>query len=294
MDHRATMPQSAGAQAPADSPAVSPPAAESAAGAVGGRRLRRVGGWSGPRWLPLLAVLAVQAGLSARLLGADTAFQDEAEYLWAGHLEWSHWLHGTVLPPFASYFSGTPVIYPPLGALADTAGGLAGARLLSLVFMLGATILLWGATGRLFGRRAAFFSCALFAMSGPALHLGAFATYDAMSVFLLALASWLVATAPDRGEAAGRMALAGLVLALANATAYSSALFDPVVILLAVLTAWPAGARVAARRTGALVTVTAALLIAGALTRRDQLPQRDPADHPVPGGRLGTPLDCAY
>ena len=61
------------------------------------------------------------------------------------------------------------------------------------------------------------------------------------------------------------MALAGLVLALANATAYSSALFDPVVILLAFLTAWPAGARVAARRTGALVTVTAALLIAGAL-----------------------------
>ena len=265
MDHRAIMPQSAGAQAPADSAAVSPPAAESAAGAVGGRRLRRVGGWSGPRWLPLLAVLAVQAGLSARLLGADTAFQDEAEYLWAGHLEWSHWLHGTVLPPFASYFSGAPVIYPPLGALADAAGGLAGARLLSLVFMLGATILLWGTTGRLFGRRAAFFSCALFAMSGPALHLGAFATYDAMSVFLLALASWLVATAPDRGEAAGRMALAGLVLALANATAYSSALFDPVVILLAVLTAWPAGARVAARRTGALVTVTAALLIAGAL-----------------------------
>jgi hypothetical protein len=263
MDHRATMPQSAGAQAPADSSA-SPPA-ESAAGVAGAGGLARVRGWWGRGWLPLLLVLVVQAGLSARLVGADTAFQDEAEYLWAGHLQWSHWLHGTVIPPFASYFSGTPVIYPPLGALADAAGGLAGARLLSLVFMLGSTALLWAVTVRVAGRRAAFFSCALFAVSGPVLHLGAFATYDAMSVFLLALASWLVVSARDTSEAAGRMALAGVVLALANATAYSSALFDPIVILLAFLVAWPAGARLAARRTGALLTVTAALLIAGVL-----------------------------
>ena len=210
-------------------------------------------------------VLVVQAGLSARLVGADTAFQDEAEYLWAGHLEWSHWLHGTVIPPFASYFSGAPLIYPPLGALADAVGGLAAARLLSLLFMLGSTVLLWAVAGRMFGRRAAFFSCALFALSGPVLHLGSFATYDAMSVFLLALASWLVVSAPRAGEAAGRMALAGVVLALANATAYSCTLFDPVVVLLALLTAWPEGARLAIRRAGALLTVTAALLIAAAL-----------------------------
>jgi 4-amino-4-deoxy-L-arabinose transferase-like glycosyltransferase len=203
--------------------------------------------------------------LSVRLVGADTAFQDEAAYLWAGHLEWSHWLHGTVVPPFASYFSGAPVIYPPLGAVVDAIGGLAAARLLSLAFMLGSTVLLWAVTGRLFGRRAAFFSCALFALSGPALHLGAFATYDAMSVFLLALASWLVVRAPQGGEAAGRMALAGVVLALANATAYSSTLFDPVVILLALLTAWPIGSRLALRRATALLTVTAALLITAVL-----------------------------
>ena len=220
-----------------------------------------------------------------RLVGADTAFQDEAEYLWAGHLEWSHWLHGTVMPPFASYFSGAPVIYPPLGALADAVGGLAAARLLSLVFMLGSTVLLWAVAGRLFGRRAAFFSCALFALSGPVLHLGSFATYDAMSVFLLALAAWLVVSAPQAGEAAGRMALAGVVLALANATAYSCALFDPVVILLALLTAWPGGRpaghppgrRPAHRHRRAAHRRRAA--------GRDQLHQRDPPDHAGTGGR---------
>ena len=113
---------------------------------------RRAGrGWQAAgSVLPLLIVLAVQAALSVRLVWADTAFQDEATYLWAGHLEWAHWLHGTPIPPFPTYFSGAPVIYPPLGALADSVGGLAGARVLSLVFMLGATALLWATAGRLY------------------------------------------------------------------------------------------------------------------------------------------------
>ena len=196
---------------------------------------------------------------------ADTAFQDEALYLWAGHLQWAHWLHGAAVPPFAYYFSGAPVIYPPLGALADAAGGLAGARILSLAFMLGATALLWATAGRLFGRRAAFFAAALFAVLGPTLHLGSFATYDAMSVFLIALAAWCVIRAGPRGEATGWMLAAGATLALANAAAYSSVLFDLVVLALALLTALPSGGRLAARRAATAATVVAALLIAGTL-----------------------------
>ena len=170
-----------------------------------------------PASWPLLAVLAVQAVLSLRLVGADTAFEDEAEYLWAGHLEWAHILHGSPLPQFPAYFSGAPVIYPPLGALADSAGGLAGARILSLVFMLGATTALWATAKRLFGRRAAFFAAALFAVLGPTLHLGSFATYDALSLFLVALAAWLVVRAGQRQDATGWMIAAGAALALANA-----------------------------------------------------------------------------
>ena len=169
----------------------------------GGVELRAPGGWL------LLAVLAIQAVLSVRLVRANTAFQDEATYLWAGHLEWAHWLHGAPIPPFPTYFSGAPVVYPPLGALADSLGGLAGARVLSLVFMLGATALLWAAAGRLYGRRAAFFAAALFAVSGPVLHLGSFATYDALAVLLVALAAWCVIRAGDRGEGTGWMIAAG-------------------------------------------------------------------------------------
>src|SRR5262249_15316339 len=94
---------------------------------------------------------------------------------------------------------------PPLAG-----GGLAGARALSLVFMLGATALLWAAAGRLFGHGAAFFAAALFATLGPVLHLGAFATYDAPALFLVAVAAWCVIRAPGRLDGyGGRSARAG-------------------------------------------------------------------------------------
>jgi len=223
-------------------------------------KLRAMGRW------PLVAVLVVQTVLSLRLVRADTAFQDEALYLWAGHLEWAHVLHGAPLPPFPSYFSGAPVIYPPLGALADSLGGLVAARILSLAFMLGTTIALWAIADRMFGRRAAFFAAALFAVLGPTLHVGSFATYDAMSLFLLSLASWLVVRAGDKQDATGWMVAAGVVLALANATAYASALFDPIVILMALIVAFPKpGGRVAAGRALTLLAIVAVFVIVGLL-----------------------------
>jgi hypothetical protein len=206
----------------------------------------------------LFLILALQAVLSVRLIKADTAFQDEALYLWAGHREIAHLLHGVPVPPFPTYFSGAPVIYPLFGALTDSIGGLSAARILSLLFMLGATGLLWSSARLLYGEVAAFFAAALFALAGPTLHLGSFATYDAMSVFGVALSAWCVVKA-SKGRSApsaheqpggtGWIIAAGLILALANATAYSIALFDPVVILLAFITsASRANPRLALRR----------------------------------------------
>jgi hypothetical protein len=237
-----------------------------AAPSAGSRPERWVLARHAPRWWPLVAVLVVQAGLSLRLVRADTAFMDEATYLWAGHLEWAHWLHGTPIPHFSAYFSGAPVVYPPIGALADSIGGLTAARILSLVFMLGATILLWGATNRLYGHRAAFFAAALFAVAGPTLHLGAFATYDALSVLLIALACWCVVRPGDERDATGWMAMAAVAMAVANAATYSSLLFDPIVVLIALLTAFPKpGGKIAARRAAILVIIVAVLLLAGVL-----------------------------
>ena len=186
---------------------------------------------------PLLIILAVQAALSLRLIWANTTFQDEALYLWAGHVEWSHWLYGASIPDFANYFSGAPVLYPPLAAIADTYGGLAGARLLSLVFMLGSTAFLYGTGRRIFGERAALFAAGLFVAVASVQFLGAFATYDAMALFLLSLAAWLGVRAVQTNLASQIFVftLVGLVLALADATKYAATLFDPVVIAVVVL-----------------------------------------------------------
>src|SRR5437899_8091565 len=46
------------------------------------------------RPLLLIAILTVQALLSLRLVWSNSAYVDEATYLWAGHLEIAHWLHG--------------------------------------------------------------------------------------------------------------------------------------------------------------------------------------------------------
>ncbi|HWF79612.1 MAG TPA: glycosyltransferase family 39 protein [Streptosporangiaceae bacterium] len=230
------------------------------------RKERAHGGWPLPSWWLLLAVLAVQAVLSLRLVKADTAFQDEALYLWAGHRELAHLLHGSPVPPFPTYFSGAPAIYPLFGALADNLGGLAAARILSLLFMLGTTGLLWAVARRLYGPTAAVFSAALFAVLGPTLHLGSFATYDAMSVFLVALSAWFVVRAGDRQDATSAMIAAGVTLALANATAYSIALFDPIVIGLALITAFPSpGGKRAVGRCLTLLTVVVVLLGIGLL-----------------------------
>jgi len=212
---------------------------------------------------PLLAILTVQAGLSLRLVWSNTAFQDEALYLWAGHLEIAHWLHGTPIPAFPAYFSGAPVIYPPLAAVADSLGGLAAARLLSLAFMLCTTSLLWSTASRLYGRRSAFFAAAFFVGLGPSMQLGTFATYDAMSLCLVATSAWCVTRAGVTRDETKWMAVAAFALILANATKYASALFDPVVVAMAILTGFPRpGGKYAAIRGAALgAYVTAGLIL---------------------------------
>jgi 4-amino-4-deoxy-L-arabinose transferase-like glycosyltransferase len=248
--------------------------AEHAIGAVPGprltaamaRRQRRGRGWSRLRGgLPLCAVLAVQAALSLRLVWSNTAFLDEADYIWAGHLEWAHWLNGASLPPFPTYFSGAPVVYPPLAAMADTMGGLAAARLLSLAFMLGTSALLWATAGRLYGRRAAYLSTALFAGLTGTQFLGAFATYDAMALFLLTAAANLGVRSVASRHWVGVALAAGVLLAGANATKYATGIFDPVVIAVVAaegLRQYRSSLR--ALRASALLAAIAAIMITAA------------------------------
>jgi 4-amino-4-deoxy-L-arabinose transferase-like glycosyltransferase len=230
-------------------PARSAPPVRPARPAKPARPGRAAAGWerllSGRGW-PLAVVLAIQAALSLRLVWSATAFLDEGEYLTVGRLELAHFLHHAPMPNVATYLSGSPVVYPPLAAIADDIGGLAGARLLSLVFMLVTTAALYGVTWRLLSSRtAAFFAAALFAWLGTAQFLGAFATYDAMALMLLALATWLGvrATEADGALRYTLLCAAGFGLAAADAAKYASALFNPVVLAVVTLAAWRADGR---------------------------------------------------
>jgi 4-amino-4-deoxy-L-arabinose transferase-like glycosyltransferase len=224
----------------------------------GGRSARRV-------WLSrglLLCLLGVQAALSLRL--HNTAFEDEALYLYAGHLELDHLLHGAPAPAgFTSYFSGSPMLYPVLAAATDAVFGLAGARALSLVFMLGTTALLYCLTRLLFDEWVALCAAAVFAVTQSTVFLGNFATFDALTCFLLVLAAWIVVrTASHRAWVA--YLFAAPVLALAVAVKYVALMYLPVVAALAVLAAFPHHGARALQRGLALPALVAAAL-AGAL-----------------------------
>jgi hypothetical protein len=214
---------------------------------------------------PLAAVLAIQAALSLWLVGKTTAFLDEGLYLSIGHLELAHFLHHAPMPDVSYYLSGSPLIYPPLAAAADTVGGLAAARLLSLAFMLLATVLLHGVCRRLLdSRTAAFFAAALFAGLGPTQYLGALATYDAMALALLGLATWLGVRAAVQSQAI-RYALlcaGGVAMMIADAAKYAAALFDPVVVLVVALACWRAQGRRDGLTAGGVMTLAAAVPLA--------------------------------
>lgn len=210
----------------------------------------------------LLLILIMQAALTLRM--NNTAFEDEALYLYVGHLEIGHLLHGTSLQGnYPSYFSGAPVLYPVLGAFADNIGGLAAARAVSLLEMLTVTALIYTMSRRLFNERVGLCAALIFSVSEPTLFLGHLATYDASALFLLAVAAWLVVrTATFRWPV---YLLAAPIVVLAVATKYATLLFVPSLIVLAGLAAWPKlGVYPAVSRTIAL-TASVLGLLAGSL-----------------------------
>ena len=135
--------------------------------------------------------------------------------------------------------------------------------------MLGATALLYATTLRLFGRRAAACAAAVFVVLGPTQDLGAFATYDAMAIFLIALATWFAIRAQGAvtGVASELFLVGtGLALALADATKYASTLWTPVVLAIVCLTA-PTGGWLRPILRGCRVSVYVGLPLAIALFR---------------------------
>lgn len=184
------------------------------------------------RLLPALPVLAAQGYLAWRLIPVNSAFLDEATYLYAGHQEIGHLAHGAPAATYQTFFSGAPVLYPILAALVDTAGGLTGVRTLSLGFMLLATLAVYLIGSRMYGLLAGFFAGALFAALGPTLHLSSFATFDALALCLLAWSAYCVVLFAH-GDRRDVLVYGAVLMVLADCVKYASLLWNPFILLLA-------------------------------------------------------------
>lgn len=208
----------------------------------------------------ILTVIAVNAVLALR--DSNSAFQDEADYIYAGHLELDHLLHGVPeTAGFNNHFSGVPAVYPVLAALIDSVGGLTLVRLFSLAAIAGTILLLYSATRRLFDVRIACCAIALYGVTEPTIFLANFATFDAPVLFLLSLAIWIVVvTAPRRGF---HYLWAAPVLGVAIAFKYFAAVWVGPIALMAALVALPHRGRRAFWRFAALPALTYGL-VAGA------------------------------
>lgn len=234
----------------------------------------------------LLCVLVVQVTLTVPL--TNTAFQDEALYLYAGHRQLGAWLHGTpTYDNYATYFSGAPFLHPVLAALVDDLGGVAAARALSLVFAVATTTLLFLTARRLFDRAVALIAAIVFAVSEPTLFNGHLATYDAAALFLLALAAWIGVTTARLP--APMILLATPVVVAAGFTKYAAVLYIPSTVAVCVLAAarergWRPAATRALLLTTSVIAAAAVILHAAPqlwegirTTTTDRRPGQDPA-----------------
>ena len=245
----------------ADEPAEIPeppdgPAPSSSGGPRAGRWGDRLTGFLRGRG-PLLVILLLQTVLAYQL--SNSAFEDESLYLYAGHRELALELHGTpTYDSYPSYFSGAPFLYPIIAAGMDRLGGLEAARALSLLFLLATTGIVWTVTRRLYGRAPSILAAAVFATSAPTLFLSRFATYDAMTIFLLAVALWIVVRTIRMPVVT--VLAAAPVLAFAVAVKYAALLYVPTVVAAACLTV---PALMGGRRAAWIRGLVRAVLLAG-------------------------------
>ncbi len=241
---------------------------------------------------PLTIILAMQAVISVATLH-NTAFQDEALYLYAGQQIFHYWMGGPVpLDRYAFYFSGYPDVYPVIGGVLDKIGGLELARSFSLLCMMGINIIIYFSTQKFFQRPAAVFASATYASLGTVLFVGRLATFDALCLFLIALATG-VALQVSTSRHAWLALMMGPLLVLSILAKYAAMLFTfPVLGLLVFCSiAYLGWWRMLLRLGIAIVSLVISLLVAyhfmsklafhaidGSTTNRVALIQKSPQE----------------
>ena len=229
------------------------PATEAADGPSGARRLAAAAA--------LVGVVAAHVALVLRTAPVATPFEDEGLYLYVGHRMLDHLLHrSVVVEDPGAYLSGAPALYPVLGALADSAGGLEGARLLSTVFSAVTVVAVFGLGRSLHGPTVGLLGAAAFGVQGSVLFIAGLATFDAMMLMMVVLAAW-AAVASARRDGLQWAPMIGVLLALAVLVKYGGVAYVPVVAALAWTVGRPLHGRSVTRATVVMLVCTAVALV---------------------------------
>jgi hypothetical protein len=174
--------------------------------------------------LPL--ILVFQALLSVVLL-RNTAFQDEALYLFAGRDIVNGWLGLPHFPVQWTYFlSGYAYFYPVIGGTLAMLGGVELARMFSLLCILVTNLCVYAMTKYFFDRNSALLASILFAFQGPVFFIGRLATYDALCLVLIAL-SMVLALYVSKARRPWAILGIGPLLMLAVLAKFAGLLFVP-------------------------------------------------------------------
>jgi Dolichyl-phosphate-mannose-protein mannosyltransferase len=212
-------------------------------------------------WLPVAVILAFQFLLTVRLIPAPgVAAHDEALYIEAGHQLIWELFHGGGSPYYETWFSGAPVVYSPLAAMADYVGGIVAVSLMSAVFMQVAAMMLFLTGRRLFGYWPAVCGCALWAGLSLTQVVGRNAVYDALALMLLTVAAYFASRTTARDPVIWLLLLPVMLLA-ADAAKYVTLLFNPTVVLISAYQIRELGIRAVLRRVLVLGSTSIALML---------------------------------
>lgn len=102
--------------------------------------------------------------------------------------------------PYCAQNTGSVLIHPLLAYLGDSAGGLAGARIVSIIFGIGLVLATYATTKILYSEKLAFFAALLLLFTGTVIYLSKLATYDMAAAFFLALSLLMIIQAEITGS----------------------------------------------------------------------------------------------
>lgn len=177
------------------------------------------------RWL-LLLFLVLLTGLRMALGGRMEVSPDESYYYqWSQRLDWAYFSKG---PGVATAIRAGTELLGPNGA---------GVRLLSPLFALGTSLLLFGLARRLYGESVAVWSVLMLNVT-PIFNVGSLVmTIDALSIFFWVGALWAFWTALERSpKFSWAWPLAGLLMGLGFLAKYTNAVELVSVALVLLLT----------------------------------------------------------